>query len=251
MKRRLLRSAVIAWGVLASATASAGEAAEEFDWPVQSFFLSDVPQIQEPGAVQARAAFHLRSTPDGTQVAAPIEGELGVGRRFQLASEVQWNREYEQSQLERGVSEVAVGVRYGLLESADSGLAVSSGLDGQVARPEFSDDQWAVYGRLLAFKQVGALGLNAVIRPGFAHTRQGELEPRAHFGLGVALGSRTLVPTGEVRAELGDERSFEAVGGLKIKPAKVVELGAGALLGQRDGDAVYGATTSLIIDLGG
>jgi hypothetical protein len=125
------------------------------------------------------------------------------------------------------------------------------GLDGEIARPEFSDDQWALYGRLLAFQQVGAWGLSAVVRPGFAHTQQGEWEPRAHFGLGVAWGSRAIVPTGEVRLELGDERSLEGVVGLKLKPGKEVELGVGALVGRSEGDTVYGATTSLIIELGG
>lgn len=210
-----------------------------------------MPQIQEPGAVQGQASFRLRSTPRGTQIDAPLQGEVGLGRRLELESEVEWSRERQAGSVDRGVSEVGVGVNVGLLESAEAGFSLSSGLDGELARPEFSDDQWALHGQLLAFKQVGVLGLNAFLRPGFAYTRQNALEPRAELGFGAAWGSGTVVPTGEVHAELGDESSFDAVGGLKIKPGQVVEIGAGALLGQRGGDGVYGATTSFIIDLGG
>ncbi|MFL5354350.1 hypothetical protein [Archangium sp.] len=233
------------------ASAEGQEESERFEWPVQSFFLSDVPQVQEPGAVQARASFHLRDTPDGTQLEAPFEGEVGVGRRLQLASEVEWSRERDEGELSRGLSQVEVGALYRLAESADTGFSLSTGLSGEVSRAEFSDDRWGLSARLLAFKQVGPLGLNAVVRPGFARTRQGEWEPRAALGMGVAVGSGLLVPLGEVRAELGDEDSIEAVGGLKVKPVKAVELGAGALVGRRDGDGVWGATTMLLIDLGG
>ena len=243
----------MACGVLFASLAGAAEEAapEKFDWPVEAFMLSDVPQIQEPGAVQTQASFRLRSTPDGAQIDAPLQGEVGIGRRLQLESEVEWSREREANELDRGVSEVGVGLHLGLMESADAGFSLSSGLEGELARPEFSDDQWSLHGRLLAFKQVGALGLNAVLRPGFAYTRQEQLEPRAELGLGAAWGSGTLVPMGEVHAELGDESAVDAVGGLKLKPGKVVEIGAGALIGRRGGDGVYGATTSLIIDLGG
>lgn len=233
------------------ASAEGQEESERFDWPVQSFFLSDVPQVQEPGAVQARASFHLRDTPEGVQLEAPLEGEVGVGRRLQLSSEVEWSRERDEGELSRGLSQVEVGARYRLVESADSGFSLSTGLAGEVSRAGFSDDRWGLSARLLAFKKVGPLGLNAVVRPGFAHTRQGEWEPRAALGMGVAVGSGLLVPLGEVRAELGDEDAFEAVGGLKVKPGEVVELGAGALVGRRDGDGVWGATTMLLIDLGG
>lgn len=253
MSLRLLRGGVAACGVLFASLAGAAEEteAEQFDWPVQAFLLSDVPQIQEPGAVQTQASLRLRSTSDGAQIDAPFQGEVGLGHRLQLESEVEWSREREARTLDRGVSQVGVGLHVGLLESADSGFSLSSGLDGELSRPEFSDDQWALYGRLLAFKRVGALGLNAVLRPGFAQTRQQQLEPRAELGLGAAWGSGVLVPMGEVHAELGDENALDAVGGLKLKPWKVVELGAGALVGRRGGEGVYGATTSLILDLGG
>lgn len=253
MSLRLLRGGVATCGVLFASLAGAAEdtEAEQFDWPVQAFLLSDVPQIQEPGAVQTQASLHLRSTSDGAQIDAPFQGEVGLGHRLQLESEVEWSREHEARTLDRGVSQVGVGLHVGLLESADSGFSLSSGLDGELARPEFSDDQWALYGRLLAFKRVGALGLNAVLRPGFAQTRQQQLEPRAELGLGAVWGSGVLVPMGEVHAELGDENALDAVGGLKLKPWKVIELGAGALVGRRGGEGVYGATTSLILDLGG
>jgi hypothetical protein len=253
MKYRLLRGGAVACGVLISSLAWASEQKdpEQIDWPVQSLFLSDVPQIQEPGAVQGHASFRLRSTPEGAQIDAPLQGEVGLGRRLQLESEVQWSRERQEGALDRGVSEVGIGMHYGLMESSETGFALTSGLEGELARPEFSDDQWALHGQLLAFKQVGALGLNATLRPGFAYTRQEQLEPRAELGLGAAWGSGKFVPTGEVHAELGDETAFDAVGGFKFKPGQVVELGAGALVGRRGGDGVYGATTSLIIDLGG
>jgi hypothetical protein len=253
MTFRLLRGGVVACGVLISSLAWAAEETdpEQFDWPVEAFMLSDVPQIQEHAEVQTQASFHLRSSSEGTQIAAPLQGEVGLGHRLQLDSEVEWSREHEASTLERGVSEVGVGVLLGLFESADTGFSLSSGLDGELARPEFSDDQWALYGRLLAFKRVGALGLNADVRPGFAYTRQAQVEPRANFGLGAVWGSGTLVPMGEVHAELGDESGIDAIGGLKLKPGKVVEIGAGALIGRHGGEGVYGATTSILIDLGG
>jgi hypothetical protein len=252
MRYRLPKVGALTCGVLISSLAWAAENgdAEEFYWPVQSLFLSDVPQIQEPGSVQGQASFRLRSTPRGTQIDAPFQGEVGLGRRLQLESEVEWSRERQASSVDRGVSEVGVGVSFGLMESADAGFALSTGLDGEMARPEFSDDQWALHGQLLAFKQMGGVGLSAILRPGFAYTRQDQFEPRAELGVGAAWGFGTLVPTGELHAELGDENAFDAVGGFKVKPAQVVEFGAGVLIGQREGDGVYGVTTSLIIDLG-
>ncbi|WP_375765601.1 hypothetical protein NR798_28265 [Archangium gephyra] len=253
MRRRLPGRGVVVGVVLAVASAASAAGQEEperFEWPIQSFFLSDVPQVQEPGAVQAQATFHLRDTPEGTQFEAPLEGEVGVSRRLQLSSEVEWSREWEQGELSRGVSQVEVGARYRLLESAGTGFSLSTGLAGEVSRADFSDDRWGFSAPLLAFKKVGPLGLNAVVRPGFAYTRRDELEPRVALGMGVAVGSRLVVPMGEVRAELGEEDAFEAVGGLKVKPGKVVELGAGALVGRRGGDGVWGATTTLLIDLG-
>lgn len=92
---------------------------------------------------------------------------------------MEWSREREAGALDRGVSEVTADVQYGLMESADAGFALSTGLEGEVARPEFSDDQWALHGQLMAFKQVGVLGLNAILRPGFAYTLQQQVEPRA------------------------------------------------------------------------
>jgi hypothetical protein len=38
---------------------------------------------------------------------------------------------------------------------------------------------------------------------------------------------------------------------VKFKPVEAVELGAGALLGQHEDTTVYGATPSLLIELGG
>jgi hypothetical protein len=252
MKVRLLKGGLVACGVLITPLAGAEEAKpEQFDWPVQSLFLADVPQIQDHGAVQGRAGFHMRNTSEGTQLEMPLELEVGLGHRFQLASELDWSRERDADELSRGLSGVSVGVHYKLRESADTGFAMVAGLDGEFTRSEFGGDPRALYGRFLAFKQAGVLGLNATLRPGFAYSQEHQLEPRAELGLGATFGSGTVVPMTEVLAELGDERAVEASGGLKVKLGQAVELGAGALVGRRDGEGIFGATTSLLIDVGG
>lgn len=244
---------VVACGVLAASAAGASEdeGPEGFDWPVEAFFLSDIPQIQEPGVIQAQAALLLRNGSGTSQLDASLQGEVGLGYRLQLESEVAWSREHASDTVERGLSEVSVGALLGLHESADTGLSLSSGLEAELARPEFEDDRWGLFARLLAFKQLGVLGLNAELRPGFAYTRQHEYEPRVELGLAACWGSAMFVPTVEVRAELADEASLEAVGGVKFKPVEAVELGAGALVGPHGDTTVYGATVSLLIELGG
>lgn len=251
--RRCLRGMVGVCGVLAASAAGASEdqAPEEFDWPVEAFFLSDIPQIQEPGVVQTQAAFQLRNGSDTSQFDASLQGEVGIGHKLQLESEVEWSREHQSDTIERGLSEVSVGALLGLHESADTGFSLSSGLKAQLARPAFSDDRWAISARLLAFKQLGALGLNAELMPGFAYTRQHDYEPRVELGLAASWGSALFVPTVEVRAELADEAALEAVAGVKFKPTEAVELGAGALLGPHEDTTVYGAALSLLIELGG
>jgi hypothetical protein len=65
------------------------------------------------------------------------------------------------------------------------------------------------------------------------------------------VGHGIVVPTGEVRADLGGEEAFDAVGGLMVKPVKSLQLGVGGLVGRREGQGVFGAATSLLFELGG
>jgi len=73
--------------------AGAEEKGDTLEWPIQTFFLSDVAQVQEPGEVQGRALVGFRDTDDGTTLEAPLEGEVGIGHNFQLSSGIEWARE--------------------------------------------------------------------------------------------------------------------------------------------------------------
>jgi hypothetical protein len=238
--------------VLGAGAAGAEEKDDTLEWPIQTFFLSDVAQVQEPGEVQGLALVSFRDTGDGTTLEALLDGEVGIGHGLQLSSGIEWARESESGSLERGLSEAEVGAQYRLLDSAERGLAISTGVMVVAARPALNEDRWTFLASLQAYKQLGAIGLNALVQPGLARPVDGSgLEPRANLGLGVAVGHGMVVPTGEVRADLGGEESFEAVGGLTVKPLESLQLGLGALVGRREGQDVLGAVTSLLWELGG
>ncbi|SEM71042.1 hypothetical protein SAMN05444354_121103 [Stigmatella aurantiaca] len=235
--------------MLALAVSASAEAQEPdtLPWPVQALFLQDVAQVQEAGAVQAQAAFQARDTPGGTYLEVPFEAEFGLGHHLQLTSALHWEREPTEEALQRGISSVAVGATYGLIDSAARGLALSSGLEASFSRAAFSDNQWTLAARFLAFQQVGWLGLSADLEPGVAHARHQPLKPRAELGLGVVLGSGWICPVGEVHAELEAERTLELSGGVKVKPGPAVELGAGALIGKHGTENILGALASIVI----
>lgn len=251
--RRRAAGLLAALGVaLGAGAAGAEEKGDTLEWPIQTFFLSDVAQVQEPGEVQGRTFVGFRDTDDGTTLEVPSEVEVGIGHRLQLSSGIEWARESESGHIERGLSEAEVGAQYRLLDSAERGLAISTGVMVVAARPALNEDRWTFLASLRAYKQLGAIGLNVTVQPGLARPVDSSgLEPRANLGLGMAVGHGMLVPTGEVRAELGGEESFEAVGGLTLKPVESLQLGLGALVGRREGQGVLGAVTSLLWELGG
>ncbi|WP_143076098.1 hypothetical protein [Stigmatella erecta] len=232
---------------LAVGARAEAQAPEPLDWPVQAFFLHDVAQVQEAGEVQVQAAFQARDTPEGMQLEVPLEAELGLGRQLQLSGALHWERARDMGELQRGFSSVEVGATYGLVDSAARGLALASGLEASFSRAAFSDNQWTLAARFLAFQQVGWLGLSADLEPGVAHSRHQPLKPRAELGLGVVLGSGWICPTGEVHAELEAERTLEFSGGVKVKPGPAVELGAGALIGKHGAENILGALASIVI----
>jgi hypothetical protein len=236
-------------GVLALAVSARAEAQapEKLKWPVQALFLQDVAQVQEAGKVQAQAALQARDTSEGLQLEAPFEAALGLGRRFQLTSALHWERARDAGELQRGVSAVEVGATYGLIDSAARGFALSSGLEAEFSRAAFSDSQWTLSARFLAFQQLGWLGLSAEVAPGLSHARKESVQPRAGLGLGVVLGSGWICPVAEAYAELEEERTLEFSGGVKVKPGRAVELGAGALIGRHGEEGVLGALASILI----
>jgi hypothetical protein len=226
---------------------------DQLEYPAQSLFVTDVPQVQEPGAFQSTNNGRWSRSDDGTRnLDIPLEAEVGVLPRTQLRAEVPFTSEMSSAETTRGLSNIELGTRYGFTSSKTYGFAVSGDFDVLLPPPTdgISEDRYGVRPRIMAFQQAGPVGVTASFAPVFARTEQEGWEPKIEVGAGATLFRGPIVPAFDVKVQPWDEERIDATAGFRVKPAKVLELGLGVLAGNRDGQGTYGAASSLILNLG-
>lgn len=243
---------VVVVGLLCAGSALAQEVDQDVEFPVHTFFLSDIAEVQPLWSVQVSSGVRFSDTDTGTALSVPTSLDVGVAERVQLSAEVPWVRETGPVGTRSNIPEVELGGDYRLVDSPRAGFALSAGLAVQAptstgVREDFG---YTLAPRVRAYKDLGAIGISAEAAPGVTITRGSELSPNLEVGAGISVGEGDVVPTVEGHAETGDISSARASAGVRFKPWEPVEVGVAAIGGTEAGSQLFGGALDLVVELG-
>lgn len=254
----MLACGVSLFGLPTSALADAPEGSDvekpdDVSPPIQTYFIGEVPQVQKPLEFQGTARARLYGTEQGPELQLPLQVDVGVAPRLELEATVPIETQQSLQGVSRGVSNVEVGVGYELMNSKERSLIVTTGVDALLPAPtsDLAEQSYGVRARVAAYRRLGAVAVTGSVAPMLVREQGGGTSPRAELGIGAMLGQGFVVPTAEVRSELGAERDLEASAGVQLRPTERFHLGLGLIGGFHDNDLVYGGASTLMWELGG
>lgn len=217
---------------------------------VQQFFLGDDAPPNQAAEVEAGTGLEMVPRPGDDEFQVPVRAELGLTDRLQVDASAELATA-DSPELEGAEASLS----YGVVSSRDAGFALTAGVGVLTTRdPVDGGLRPGIAPYLLAYKELGPLGLNLQLRAeGLPASggRESELQP--DLALGAALGAGLLRPVVEagLRDE-GGERTRLLAPGLLLRPSEAVEFGVSApARWMANGDRSLGVMAMLTLQAGG